>query len=249
MASGRAGPPRWGSMELASSVRRRLRHGLVDGGVGDERPGVAGPGRANRPAPSSSPEAGRGHVLELVGLVEDDHVVRRQDGAAGGQVVAYRWVLTTIMLGPPGPLPGRLGQAHVARRAAAGAGAFEGTDAEHRPGAGRGSKGRSARSPSRSSPPIRAGGGPPGRTARAWRRRRPRHRRGRRRLPREVELVAAPRHLEGPLAAQVVGGPSGGVGHRRAKWAATRGEEGLVLLVGELVLQGLGGRGHHAFRR
>ena len=78
-----------------------------------------------RPLAEVEAEAGGGDVLELVGLVEHDHVVGRQDAArrrGGGVEVG----VDHHHVGFGGPVAGRFGEADVARRALAGARAVAG---------------------------------------------------------------------------------------------------------------------------
>ena len=74
------------------------------------------------------------HLLELVGLVEDDDVVLGQHGPPAGQVGAVEVGVDHHHVGRHGPVPGGLGEAPVPRGAVEGPRALAGADADHAPG-------------------------------------------------------------------------------------------------------------------
>ena len=91
-------------------------HRLGDGRLVDHRAGVAGQGEEPTGRQFQA-QAGRGHIFQLVRLVEDDHVVIGQHGATRGQMGGVQVGVDHDDVGHRRPLPGRLGEAHVARRA------------------------------------------------------------------------------------------------------------------------------------
>ena len=83
--------------------------------------------RCGEPAGGHLDAGGGGDgVLELVGLVDDDHVVLGQHRAAGGEVQPVEVGVDDDDVGVGGRPPGLLGEAVVALRALAGAGALPG---------------------------------------------------------------------------------------------------------------------------
>ena len=92
------------------------------------------PGDGADPAGREGDAEGAGqHVLGLVGLVDDDHVVLGQHEPAGRHVGAEQVEVDDDHVGLPGPLVGGLGEAAPAARAGLGAGALLGADAHRRP--------------------------------------------------------------------------------------------------------------------
>ena len=87
-----------------------------------------------RPGADLEAEGSRGDVLELVGLVEDHQVVWRQQLAADGQGGRVQVGVDDHHVGLGGPVPGRLGEASSAGRAAGRARALPGPDADLGPG-------------------------------------------------------------------------------------------------------------------
>ena len=97
--------------------------------------GTGGGGQGPEPTGADlHPEAVGHHLLDLVGLVEDDHLVGREHGPAAGQVGAVQVGVDHHHVGLGRPGPGVLGEAVVARRAAEGARALAGGGRDHGPG-------------------------------------------------------------------------------------------------------------------
>ncbi len=120
--------------ERAELVADR-RQGIEQIGVAglDERPG-GGHERTEPARGHLDPEARRHDLLELVRLVEDDHVVLGEHHAAAGQVRPVEVGVDHDDIGHRGPLAGRLGEAATTGRAVEGARALPWADADHVPG-------------------------------------------------------------------------------------------------------------------
>ena len=128
-------PTRW--PRAASSGRGQVGHaGDPVGAVGaGDGPGHGGQG-PEPPRGDLGAERRRHHLLDLVGLVEDHHLVLGQDGAPAGQVGAVEVGVDHHHVGRRRRRPGPFGEAGAARGAAEGARALAGADAHHRPGPG-----------------------------------------------------------------------------------------------------------------
>ena len=207
-----------------------------------------------RPGVTSTPRLDGHHLLELVGLVEDDHVVLGQHGPPAGQVGPVEVGVDHHHVGRRRAVPGRLGEAAVARGAVEGPRALAGADADHAPGPGAGLEAqigpvaaRRALGPGQQGADLvdQAFGGALGR---ASARVRPA---GLERLglvpgvagvDAQLGLDPPAPHLGHPLAADVVAPAlEHGVGEGEAQPALDQGQ----VLLGQLVLQRLGGGGHH----
>ena len=202
------------------------------------------------------PEARRHDLLELVRLVEDDDVVLGQHHSAAGQVGAVEVRVHDHDVGGRRTVAGGLGEAASSRGAVEGAGALPGADAYHVPGPVGGLEAEVG--------PVPAGRRlRPGHQAAhlvdqalGWRRggvgslrvrTRTRTRLGFVRPPRsrvtQLGLDPARADLGHPLAAEVVAPPLQDGEVQRDGQTQSRLDEREVLL-GQLVLQRLGGGGH-----
>ena len=174
-------------------------------------------------------EGGGDDVLQLVGLVDHHHVVVGEDGSPRLQVEPVQVQVHHHHVGLAGRRPGLLGETGPALRAPLGARALFGGDAHRRPR-------RRRRFPVQLGPVTGlAGLGPSGQSAQL-------------RLRRPVgqavegELITAARYLGHPLPADVVGSAlQHGEGKRRIEVTSQERK----VLARQLVLQGLGGGGHH----
>ena len=169
------------------------------------------------------------HVLQHVGLVEDGEVVLRQDHAATGDVEPVQVGVDDHDVGDGRPPAGLLGEARIAERAAVGAGALVAADADGSPrGVGRG--------------PLELGGVAGLRVADPLGDLGDLRLRGRRHaLQLELGAVAAARQLAQALQADVVATP---LQHRPVEAVGHRALEEREVLRRQLVLEGLGRRGH-----
>ena len=124
-------PVRQERAQLVAHRRQRveqIRVALLDQGAGGRHQG------AEAARGDLDPEARRHDLLELVGLVEDDHVVLGQYRPAAGQVGAVEVGVHHHDVGRGRPVAGRLGEAAASRRAVEGARALARSHAHHVPG-------------------------------------------------------------------------------------------------------------------
>ena len=105
-----------------------------------------------RPALDLEAEARRCHLLQLVGLVEDDQVMGGRRAPPGGQMGRVQVGVDDHHVRLRRPVPGGLGEADAAGRAPGRAGALGRAHAEHAPTPGRGAR-RTAR-PGHRSPVV-----------------------------------------------------------------------------------------------
>ena len=129
-----AGPTRSASRRPSWSptvtARPAGRLGLV---LAHQRAGRVGQG-PEAAGGDLDPQARGHHLLQLVGLVEDHHVVLGQHGAAAGQVGSVEVGVDHGHVGRRRQVPGGLGKASVPRRAVEGPRTLSGADADHVPG-------------------------------------------------------------------------------------------------------------------
>jgi hypothetical protein len=124
---------------LADMRCERVADGVGEAGDAGDRLGVVehapgGAGQRDETAGSELTADGVAHhVLEHVGFVEDDDVVRRQDGAAAADMESVEVRIDDDHVGLGGAPAGPLGEAHLAARAAIGTRAFLAAHAERAP--------------------------------------------------------------------------------------------------------------------